>query len=161
MNTRIDEKYWMRVAVDIAAASTCRAKVGCVLVFNKTIVGMGYVGSVHGDDHCYASTKDWEEHNHILMKTDRKGSTKTGDTCIRTIHAEINAILKCQWRGSKETGWIDCYSTYEPCLECTKVLIQIGVRKIFYLNAYKDEWRDLYLKNVVVAPKLIISQLKM
>ena len=162
MNTRIDEKYWMRLAMDIAKASTCRAEVGCILVFNKTVVGMGYVGSAHGDDHCFgekgepaATTK------HLLVKTPVRGSTVNGDTCIRTIHAEINAILKCPWRGSKELGWIECYSTYEPCLDCTKVLIQIGVRKIFYLHNYKDEWREIYLQNVVVTPALVVLQLRM
>ena len=144
MNPKVGHKYWMRIAESIAKASTCRAEVGCVLIHQKTIVGMGYVGSVHGDDHCVTDVYN----NHVLVKTDRKGSTTKGNTCIRTIHAEMNAILKCTVRGSEENGWIACYSTYQPCLDCTKVLLQIGVRQIYYMQPYKDEWREVYLKQL-------------
>mgnify|MGYP001283950827 CR=1 FL=1 len=143
MNHRITPEYWMRVAVEIAKASTCRADVGCVLIHKNVIVGVGYVGSVHSDEHCMLP--DRLADSHILMKTDRQGSTSKGDTCIRTIHAEMNAVLKCTVRGSESDGWIHCYSTYQPCLDCTKVLLQIGVRKIYYVKAYKDVWRDAYL----------------
>lgn len=139
MNSRITPTYWMKIAVEVAKASTCRAEVGCILVHKKTLVGMGYVGSVHGDAHC-------DERDHILVKTEQKGSTKNGDTCIRTIHAEMNAVLKCTIRGSEENGWIDCYSTYQPCLECTKILFQIGVRTIYYIHPYKDKWREIYME---------------
>lgn len=141
MNLKITRQFWMKIAEQIAEASTCRAKVGCILVHQRQIVGHGYVGSVHNDYHC-------NESDHVLVKTDRKGSTTTGTTCIRTIHAEINAVLKCQVRGSKETGWIECYSTYQPCLDCLKVLLQIGVRKIYYLHDYKDDWREQYLQQL-------------
>lgn len=143
MNWNICPEYWMRIAVAVASASSCRADVGCVLVHKKTLVGMGYVGSVHGDVHCI--TPDRLAAQHILMKTDRQGSTKKGNTCIRTIHAEMNAVLKCTVRGSQEDGWLEAYSTYQPCLDCTKVLLQIGVRTIYYIKPYKDTWRDAFL----------------
>lgn len=149
MNDKITPRYWMQMAVDIAKASTCRADVGCILVHKNSIVGHGYVGSIHGDDHCNETT-------HILVKTDRKGSTNAGDTCIRTIHAEMNAVLKCKVRGNKNDGWIECYSTYQPCLECTKVLLQIGVRFIYYMKPYKDEWRDEYLDKITGEPNKMI-----
>ena len=142
----------MRIAVEVAKASTCRADVGCVLIHKKTLVGMGYVGSVHGDVHCLEpydlifSDPLSTIHQHILVETETKGSTTKGNTCIRTIHAEMNAVLKCTVRGSGEGGWIDCYSTYQPCLECTKVLLQIGVRYFYYMKPYKDDHRDIFLK---------------
>lgn len=145
MNTRIDAQYWMRIAVEIAKAATCRADVGCVLIHKNIIVGHGYVGSVHGDDHCIEPESDLDP-NHVLVKVTHRGSTKTNTTCIRTVHAEVNAALKCTVRGSEHAEWIDAYCTYQPCLDCTKVLLQIGVRKMYYLNAYKDEWRDLYME---------------
>jgi len=138
MNERITPQFWMRIAQQIAEASTCRAKVGCILVHKKSIVGHGYVGSVHGDVHC-------NESDHILVDAPHRGSTSTGTTCIRTIHAEVNAVLKCTVRGSRDNGWIECYSTYQPCLDCTKILLQIGVRKIYYWKPYKDDWRDDYV----------------
>lgn len=146
MNPHINPEYWMRMAVDVAKASTCRANVGCVLVHKNTIVGIGYVGSIHGDHHCN-STEGLLAHktdHHILMPSKSQGSTKKGNTCIRTVHAEMNAILKCTVRGSYQNGWIQSYSTYQPCLNCTKVLLQIGVRQLYYLKEYKDIWRDKF-----------------
>lgn len=147
MNEQITPEYWMRIAVEIAKASTCRAAVGCVLVHKNVCVGIGYVGSVHRDYHCLESGAMIND-KHILMRTTRQGSTKDGDTCIRTIHAEMNAVLKCTARGSRMGGWIHCHSTYQPCLDCTKVLLQIGVRKIYYLKPYKDSWRDEFVKQL-------------
>jgi len=148
MNDKITPSYWMAIASQIAMAATCRANVGCILVYHNQIVGHGYVGSVHGDVHCidHVNDPDLNHMHHILVQTDQRGSTKAGNTCIRTVHAELNAILKCTVRGSHEHGWIDCYSTYQPCLECTKALLQIGVRKMYYRHAYHDEWREAFMK---------------
>lgn len=145
MNERITDAYWMQIAMTVAEASTCRAKVGCVLIYRQTIVGVGYVGSVHGDEHCCVEKRS---DNHLLMPTERKGSTDKGNTCIRTVHAEMNAVLKCTVRGSGQNGWMACYTTYQPCLDCLKVLLQIGVRNICYLKPYQDEWRDAYVEQV-------------
>ena len=151
MNIRISPEYWMRIAVELAKAATCRANVGCLLVHENKIVGHGYVGSVHGDVHCYDDEHQLTLHKHLLVDAPHRGSTETGTTCIRTVHAEINAALKCIVRGSKEGGWIECYCTYQPCLDCTKVLLQIGVRKMYFMKPYKDEWRDTFMANCTLA----------
>lgn len=136
MNEKINPSYWLRIAHEVAKASTCKAQVGCVLVHKKTIVGMGYVGSIHGDAHC-------DETCHIDIPVTHRG--KNAVTCIRTIHAEMNAVLKCTVRGSEQNGWIECYSTHEPCLECLKILLQIGAREIYYSIPYVDERRGVFL----------------
>lgn len=145
MNTRIDDNYWMTIVAGISYASTCRKHLGCVLVKNKYIVGMGYVGSVHGDNHC--TIKNDTSNNNCLL-VENNGLFGSGDrkSCIRTIHAEMNAILNMQQviRG-EEDNWISCYSTYQPCLNCTKALLQIGVRKFRYAFPYKDNLRDSYI----------------
>lgn len=135
MNAKVDEKYFMKIAEDVAEASTCRANVGCIIVKDKIIVGMGYVGSVHGDRHC-------DTHDHILVKAEHRPN---GDTCIRTIHAEMNAVLKCKERGDKRNGWLSVFCTHQPCLDCLKVLLQIGVRRIYFKHAYDDKRRDAYI----------------
>jgi dCMP deaminase len=137
MNERINPKYWLRIAREVGKAATCKANVGCVLVHKKMIVGMGYVGSIHGDEHCDTA-------GHINLPVDYRG--EQGETCIRTVHAEINAILKCMVRGSSDIGFITCYSTHEPCYACTLQLLQIGVRDIYYIEPYQDTRRDLFLK---------------
>lgn len=143
MNTTLTPEFWMLMAEQIAEASTCRAKVGCILVYKNQIFGHGYVGSVHGDGHCC-------DDDHVLVDAPHRGSTTTGTTCIRTVHAEVNAVLKCTVRGSQQHGWITCYSTYQPCLDCVKILLQIGVRKMYYRKPYKDEWRSKYLRHLAV-----------
>ena len=105
------------------------------------IVGIGYVGSVHGDRHC-------DTDGHINIQASYRGNE--GETCIRTVHAEVNAVLKCMVRGSKEDGFIECYSTHQPCCECLKMLLQIGVRRIFFIHQYEDTRRDTYLRQMAV-----------
>ena len=153
MNPHITNNYWMNIAKEVANASTCRVKVGCVLVLNKQIVGMGFVESVHGDYHCIDVGCN-------LVSSPHRGSSDTGESCIRTIHAEVNAVLKCTARGTGTFGWIECYSTHYPCLDCLKALLQIGVRNIFYLKQYKDEWREQFLKKYTGGCALNISQLE-
>jgi len=141
MNKLVNPWYWLRIAREVGKASTCKADVGCVLVHEKMIVGIGYVGSIHGDDHC-------DEDGHINVPAEYRG--ENGETCIRTVHAEVNAILKCMVRGSHDKGFIECYSTHQPCCECLKLLLQIGVRTIYYILPYVDARRDEYLQKSCV-----------
>jgi len=129
MNPHITDRYWMNIAKQVAEASTCRVKVGCIILWKNTIVGMGYNGSIHGDEHC-------EDVGCLFVDNPTHGKS-----CIRTIHAEMNAILKCEQRGDAKNP-LSVYSTHQPCLICFKMLRQIGVYKICYENPYIDGWRD-------------------
>lgn len=141
-NKNIDEVYWMKIVDQIAEASTCRVKIGCVLVHKRHIVGIGYVGSISGDVHC-------DEVGCLLVDNHgERGSSETGKSCCRTVHAEANSVLKCATRGSAEIGWLEAYLTYSPCLDCLKLLLQIGVRKFIFKKNYKDVNRDLFLANL-------------
>jgi len=142
MNQNIDNYYWMNIVKTVAHASTCRVKIGCIIVQHNYIVGMGYLGSIHGANHC-TDVGCLLVDNHGI-----KGSSDTGKSCIRTIHAESNAVLKCTARGSHNDGWLHCYSTYSPCLECFKLLMQIGVRSFTYEKPYKDIYRDMLISNL-------------
>ncbi len=144
MNKNINDRYWMDIVDHVAKASTCRKQLGCVLVRNNYIVGIGYNGSVSGDSHCNDT-----ESGCLFVDTDRQGTEPDKKrTCIRTVHAEMNAILKCTARGSYREGWITCYASFSPCLYCFKCLLSIGVRKIIYGKPYKDLNRDLYIQNL-------------
>lgn len=138
MNPNVNDDLWMSMAVALANASTCRVRVGCVLVQSKEYVGGGYVGSVPGDVHCNVDECLLVD-NHGL-----KGSSNSGKSCIRTVHAETNAVLRCKVRGTLEHP-ITAYCTHQPCLECTKALVAIGVRRIVYLHEYRDVHRDTYV----------------
>lgn len=150
MNERINDDYWMKLVENISHASTCRKRLGCVLVKNKYIIGTGYVGSVHGDSHCTVVNEVNESDNDcVLVENNNLFGSGDSKSCVRTIHAEMNAILNMQTaiRG-EEDNWITCYSTYQPCLNCTKALLQIGTRKFIYTFPYIDVSRDKYIEEI-------------
>ena len=118
-------EYFMDLALNVATRSTCdRAFVGCVLVnSDNRIVSTGYNGAISGNPHC-----------------DEVGHTLRDGHCIATIHAEMNALLYCAKAGIAVKGCI-CYVTHFPWLNCTKSLIQAGISKIYYHEAYRvDEY---------------------
>ena len=134
------DTYFMQITEIVASRSTCdRALVGCVLV-NKDhrIVSTGYNGSVAGNPHC-----------------DDVGHTMRDGHCIATIHAEMNALLYCAKEGIPTKDTI-CYVTHFPCLNCTKALIQAGIREVVYKNAYRvDDYAiSLFEKNHITLRQL-------
>lgn len=136
--TTNSEKYWMDIVDHIAKASTCRVDVGCVLMKHFQIVGTGYVGSVRGDHHC-------NDIGCMLVQTDIHGSSEKKESCINTMHAELNAVLKCQVRDQ-----LFAFCTMQPCLRCLQAMLQIGVKIIVYQKPYRDVWRDKYIAETQV-----------
>ena len=122
----------MEITEMVASRSTCdRAFVGCVIVNDDhRIVSTGYNGSGAGNPHC-----------------DDVGHTMRDGHCIATIHAEMNALLYCAKEGIPVKNCI-VYVTHFPCLNCTKALIQAGIKKIYYKYEYNiDEYALYLLKN--------------
>ena len=123
MDKRIKwDQYFMMQAVLLSTRSTCRRlSVGAVIVRDKRIIAGGYNGSVAGDDHCLDV-----------------GCYMVDGHCVRTIHAEMNAILQCAKFGER-TDQAEIYVTDFPCLQCTKMLLQAGISKINYLRNYHND----------------------
>jgi len=138
---RLNNKYWINIVDMVATASTCRVKIGCVLVYQNKIVGTGFVGSVPGDKHCEDSECLFVDNYGV------QGSSNSGRSCCRTLHAEMNAVLQCNIRISNGE-YIYGYMSYQPCLLCLKLMLSIGVRHIVYKIPYKDLNRDFYLDNL-------------
>lgn len=112
------DRYFLDIAQTVATRSTCdRANVGCVIVKDKKIVGTGYNGSIHGKDHC-------SEVGHLMHE----------GHCVRTIHAELNAILHAE---RKDLEGAKAYVTHLPCPNCTKHLNQVGIKEVIYLYDYR------------------------
>jgi dCMP deaminase len=134
------DQYFMQLAEMVATRGTCdRANVGAVIVNSENrIVATGYNGSISGNAHC-----------------DEVGHTLRDGHCIATIHAEINAISYCAKEGIavKECA---IYVTHFPCLNCTKALIQAGIKKLFYRNDYRidDYALELLTKNKISVEKI-------
>ncbi|GMG97525.1 deoxycytidylate deaminase [Tepidimicrobium xylanilyticum] len=133
-------EYFMEIAEMVATRSTCdRAEVGCLIVNDDNrIVSTGYNGSISGNPHC----------NDV-------GHTMRDDHCIATIHAEMNALIYCAKEGISVK---DCrvYVTHFPCLNCTKALIQAGIKKIYYKHSYRmDDYAiELLNKNNIPFEKI-------
>ena len=114
------EDYFMKIAEDVALRSTCdRASVGAVLVKEKHIISTGYNGSPAGLEHC-------DEVGHLMIE----------GHCVRTVHAEVNAIIQAAVFGLATRDAV-CYVTHFPCLNCTKMLINARISKLIYKNSYR------------------------
>ncbi len=114
-------QYFMAQSQLLSLRSTCtRLMVGATVVRDKRIIAGGYNGSVSGGDHCVD-----------------KGCYVVDNHCIRTIHAEINALLQCAKFGVPTEG-AEIYVTHFPCVHCSKALIQAGIKKVYYDTDYKN-----------------------
>jgi len=116
------EKYFMNIATEVATRSTCdRKHVGAVIVRGKTILSTGYNGSIKGLDHC-----------------DDVGHDMDNDHCVRTIHAEANAIVQAAKHGIN-IDQSEIYVTASPCFDCFKLIANAGICKIYFGEFYRDK----------------------
>lgn len=114
-------QFFMAQSHLLALRSTCtRLAVGATIVREKRIIAGGYNGSISGDEHCI-----------------EKGCYVVDNHCVRTVHAETNALLQCAKYGTPANG-ADLYVTHFPCLPCTKTIIQAGIRNVYYATDYKN-----------------------
>jgi dCMP deaminase len=114
------DSYFLKIAFAVSERSTCdRAFVGCVLVLEKRILTTGFNGSPAGQPHC-------DEIGHLMVD----------GHCVRTIHAETNAIIQAALHGVSTKGSM-CYVTHFPCINCTKALINAGITRLVYANGYR------------------------
>jgi len=115
------DRYFMNLAVQAATRSTCpRKSVGAVIVRDKAVLATGYNGSIRGLAHCTEA-----------------GCMLENDHCVRTVHAEANAILQAARHGVRIEG-ADIYVTASPCWDCFKLIANAGIRRILYGEFYRD-----------------------
>src|SRR5690625_4460775 len=115
------DQYFMAQSHLIALRSTCeRLTVGATIVRDKRIIAGGYNGSVSGSAHCVD-----------------EGCYMIDGHCVRTVHAEMNAILQCAKFGVQTDG-AEIYVTHFPCLPCCKSIIQAGIKTVYYSADYKN-----------------------
>jgi len=115
-------RYFLALAQQASTRSTClRKEVGCIIVKDKAIVATGYNGSLPGEPHC-TTHGCFIQDNH----------------CIRTIHAETNAINQAAKNGiSLKNATIYC--NVEPCWSCYKNIIASGINSIYYTQPYGNK----------------------
>jgi dCMP deaminase len=123
------DQYFLTITRQVAERSTClRAQVGAVIVRDKNILATGYNGSPAGLPHCLDVG--------CLIYRSTTPSGEVEENCFRCIHAEINAIAQAAKNGAgiRDAG---IYITHTPCIHCFKVLINTGIKRIFYEKPYK------------------------
>lgn len=115
--TRYDKAY-LRMALEWADLSHCtRKKVGAIIVKDGMIISDGYNGTPAGFDNCCEN--------------------ESGETHWFVLHAEANAILKVAKSTNNCVG-ATLYLTLSPCKDCSKLVLQAGIKRVVYMNAYKD-----------------------
>lgn len=127
----------MSIAREVSTRSTCgRKNVGALIVRDKNILSTGYNGSIRGMPHC-----------------DEVGHDMRDGHCVRTVHAEANAIIQAARHGVRIEG-ADIYTTASPCWECFKLIINAGIIRIYYGEFYREE------KSFAIAKELGIELLQ-
>jgi dCMP deaminase len=122
------DEYFMEVANTIAKRATCdRGRSGCVIARNRQILVTGYVGSPMGFKHC-------DEAGHQFKKLLHEDGTET-QHCVRTVHAEQNAICQAAKLGVAIEG-ATLYCRMTPCRVCAMLLINCGITRVVCERRY-------------------------
>lgn len=121
--------YFMGIADRVAERSTClRRKVGAVAVKDKRIIGTGYNGAPSGMKHCAEVG--------CLRQEMGIPSGQRHEIC-RAVHAEQNIVVEAARFGISLFG-AELYCTTLPCLICAKMLVNCGVRRVYFRESYND-----------------------
>lgn len=138
----------MRMTALVATRSTClRRKVGALLVRDKRILATGYNGAPQGIAHC-------AEVGCLRVKLNVP-SGERHELC-RGVHAEQNAIIQAALFGVSTKG-ATLYCTTKPCIICTKMLINAGVKRFVVAEAYPDELADDMIEQAGISVEILSS----
>lgn len=125
------DEYFMGIAEAVAKRATCdRGRLGSVLVRDRRILSTGYVGSPMGTSHC-------DEIGH-QMKSLTHEDGHTSRHCVRTSHAEVNAIALAARNGVSVDG-ATLYQLMSPCYTCAKMLINAGIKRVVVKKRYHQD----------------------
>ncbi len=131
------DEYFMEIAFYVGTRSTClRRQIGAVIVKDRRILTTGYNGVPSGIAHCSEVG--------CLREELKVPSGQKVELC-RAIHAEQNAIIQAAVHGISISGAV-IYTTTYPCVLCTKMLINAGIKKVYYCDSFPDELSKSLLK---------------
>jgi dCMP deaminase len=121
------DKAYLRMAKTWASLSHCnRKQVGAIIVKNGMIISDGFNGTPAGFDNCC--------------------ETDGGETHWYVLHAEANAILKVA-KSTNDCNGATLYQTLSPCKDCSKLILQAGIKKVVFIDNYKDTSGIDFLKS--------------
>lgn len=153
------DHYFMEIALQVATRASCdRKHVGAVIVRDRVILSTGYNGSVRGTAHCShvghmlegAPEELWEAQRQLLthhdcnpggalheVQTLLETGIKHLTHCVRTVHAEANAIIQAAKNGVRIDG-ATLYTTAFPCWPCFKLIANAGIQRVVYGESYRQ-----------------------
>lgn len=127
------DNYFLELAKLVSTRATCdRLRVGAVVVKDRRILSTGYNGSIAGAEHC-------DDVGHLMIH----------DHCVRTVHAEINALSQAAKNGTK-VGGSTIYITHAPCINCFKAIVSSGITKIIFTDLYRLTYNDVKIYEQIV-----------
>ncbi len=122
------DEYFFEILKAVSLRATCnRGRAGAIIVRDNTILSTGYVGAPRGLPHC-------DEVGHLMMKAEYDYGKK--EHCIRTTHAEQNAIVQAANTGTSLNN-STIYIYMEPCIHCTKMIINAGIKRVVCRKKYQ------------------------
>jgi dCMP deaminase len=135
VKSKFIEAHMKAAEVYAELSSARRLHVGCVIVKNDTIIGIGYNGMPSGwDNNCEEEIK-WPNGQIQFLKSRPE-----------VLHAETNAIAKVA-KSTNSSDGAAMFITHAPCLDCAKLIHQSGIKSVFYRNEYRDTSGVDFLKN--------------
>ena len=122
------DEYFINIAkVTASRSNCCRRNVGAIIVKDYRIISTGYNGTPRGVKNC--------DEGGCLRCASNVSSGESLGECI-CCHAEENAIVQAAYHGvSVKNSYM--YTTFSPCLLCSKMIINAGIKEVIYLNLYK------------------------
>lgn len=146
------DEYFMKITEMIGMRATCdRGRSGCVITLDNRLIAAGYVGSPIGLPHC-------DEVGHEMHTVIHEDGTKT-QHCIRTTHAEQNAICEAARMGTALNG-ATLYCKMTPCYVCAKMIINAGIKRVVAAQDYhagtrsKEIFKDAGVEYVLLDDKI-------
>lgn len=131
------DQYYLAVLETVRQRSTCeRGRSGAIIVKENRILTTGYVGAPIGFPHC-------DEAGHLITTCwDEEGVSS--EHCVRTVHAELNAILQAASFGISIRGGT-MYCTMAPCFGCANAIVNVEIAKVIAVHPYQSQERTIEL----------------
>lgn len=147
------DEYFIKIMEMVGSRGSCdRGRAGCVITRDNRIIATGYAGSPSGLPHC-------DEVGHEMHTVVREDGLTTRH-CIRTVHAEQNAICEAARMGTPLNG-ATLYIKMTPCYTCAKMIINTGIKRVVCAQDHHDGertkqiFKEAGLDFVLLSPELI------
>lgn len=169
-------ELFTKMALDVAQRSTCaRVQVGAVIVKNQRVISMGWNGVPHGRKHCIdhfqeifnteypeagiETQEDYDDMFEQWINSDKMKEEHHEFAIRNEIHSEMNAMIFAAKNGISTDG-AGVYVVWSPCIDCSKALLQAGIKNVYYYQKYERDTRgiDFLEENGVVCAQVEIEE---